>query len=82
MESPIVVEFGDFGMTVQQAGQAGQAVEQTRQIEPVFANPTFKPFDQDQWLREEMQSLVEGMRSESTRLNSSHCDLSRMPSSA
>jgi len=53
-ESPIVVDFADFGMTVQ-AAPADLTPAATASA------PAWQPFDQDAWLKEEMAALVEGI---------------------
>jgi hypothetical protein len=60
-ESPIVVEFGDFAMPAQTPAQdpyGADAMINGCKMEP---SPAYQPFDQDQWLREELEALVEGL---------------------
>jgi hypothetical protein len=63
-ESPIVVEFGDFALPlVPPSGFTGiPHPESGASIGAAVAQAVaYQPFDQDQWLREELAALVEGM---------------------
>ncbi len=60
-ESPIVVDFADFGMVGPTTTQISR--DELAQMYPPAASapPAWQPFDQDAWLKEEMAALVEGM---------------------
>jgi len=53
-ESPIVVDFSDFGLTTSTQPNLTES-------QPAASLAAYQPFDADQWLREEMAALVEGM---------------------
>jgi hypothetical protein len=58
-ESPIVIDFADFGMALP-TGMAAPAPQMAQDALGEGVG-TWRPFDQDAWLKAEMAALVEGM---------------------